>query len=170
MQRIRYFVHELPALVARPLSWLPPLLARIVVGWTFASTGWGKLGNLEQVIGFFAELGIPFPELQAPFVAFTELTCGLLLVAGLATRIAALPLIGTMVVAIATAQWASIDGAAALFGLVETLYIVLFAWLTVAGPGPVSLDALVERAFQPRESDPSPVLPSALRPTMPARS
>jgi putative oxidoreductase len=109
-------------------------------------TGWGKLNDLGPVIDFFRELGIPAPELQAPFVASVELGCGTLLLLGLATRIAALPLVGTMVVAIATAQWGNVESAGDLFGLVEFLYIVLFAWMAVEGPGPVSLDALIEGA------------------------
>jgi len=160
---IRHIVYSLPAGAASRILWLPPLLARIAVGWVFASTGWGKLHDLEQVIGFFAELGIPLPALQAPLVASTELICGLLLLAGLGTRIAALPLIGTMVVAIATAHWASVDSAAALLGLVETLYVVFLAWLSISGPGPVSLDAIFER-----EAD--SLATAAVRTPMPLRS
>ena len=52
-----------------------------------------------------------------------------------------------MIVAIATAQWPQVDSSAALLGLVETLYIVLFAWLAIAGPGPLSIDALGRRVF-----------------------
>jgi len=38
-----------PERVARPLSWLAPLFARIVVGWVFLWSGWGKLNDLPQV-------------------------------------------------------------------------------------------------------------------------
>lgn len=144
------------------LAWLPPTLARIAVGWVFVQTGWGKLHNLEQVVGFFTELGIPFPQLQAPFVATTELVCGALVLAGLMTRFAAVPLVATMVVAIATAQWPNLDSLAGLLGLVETLYIVLFVWLAVAGPGPLSLDGLVERMQGNRAyRAPKPIIASA---------
>lgn len=159
MELFRTYVLELPRSVAANFAWLAPTLARIVVGWAFVQTGLGKLGNLEQVVDFFRELGIPYPELQAPFVASTEFACGALLVAGLATRVAALPLIGTMVVAIATAQWANVDSAATLFGFVETLYIVLFAWIAIEGPGPISIDALLER----RSSNEEPFSASAAR-------
>jgi putative oxidoreductase len=151
------FLFALPARVGAAFAWLPPLLARVAVGWTFVLTGWGKLHDLDPVIEFFRELGIPYPELQAPFVASVELVCGALLVAGLFSRLAALPLIGTMVVAIATAQWENVDSFGALYGLVEFLYIVVFAWIATAGPGPVALDAFVERALSSPSEAPAAV-------------
>jgi putative oxidoreductase len=84
-------LHEWILSVSRRLAWLPPLLARVSVGLVFVTTGWGKLQNLDRVIEFFRSLGIPAPEYQAPFVAATELSCGLLLVLGLGTRFAAVP-------------------------------------------------------------------------------
>lgn len=155
MDRLFALVYDLPAAVAARLSWLPPTLARIAVGWVFLVTGWGKLHNLPRIIEFFTDLGIPFPQYQAPFVAATELVCGTLIVVGLFTRVAAVPLIGTMVVAIATAQWKEVENLAGFLGLVETLYIVLFAWIAIAGPGPLSLDALLQRAFATRRRTPS---------------
>lgn len=143
MKLISTLFYDLPAAVAARLSWLAPLLARIAVGWVFLMTGWGKLNSLDQVINFFRSLGIPYPELQAPFVAGVELVCGTMILVGLFTRVAALPLIGTMVVAIATAQWSNVSNLAGFLGLVETLYIVCFVWLAIAGPGAVSLDALI---------------------------
>jgi putative oxidoreductase len=144
MDLVRNLLFVLPSRVGAVLAWLPPLVARVAVGWTFMQTGWGKLHDLGSVIDFFRELGIPYPELQAPFVASVELGCGTLLLVGLFSRIAALPLIGTMVVAIATAQWENVDSFGALFGLSEFLYIVIFAWIAVAGPGAVAVDSLVE--------------------------
>lgn len=127
------------------LDWLPPLVARLTVGWVFVRSGWGKLHNLPQVIQFFTDLGIPAPNLQAPMVAGLELACGLLVLLGLLTRLAALPLIGTMVVALLTAQRAQIHGVGDLFGLVEFLYIALLLWLAQAGAGRFSLDTLLGR-------------------------
>lgn len=76
------------------------------------------------------------------------LVCGALLCIGLLSRIAALPLIGTMVVAITTAQWQNVDSFGALYGLSEFLYIVIFAWIAASGPGPVALDSVIERSLQ----------------------
>jgi putative oxidoreductase len=130
----------------RDFSWFPPSIARLVVGWVFVSSGWGKLHNLDGVVAFFRDLGIPAPELQAPFVAGTELVCGALLLAGLATRLAALPLVAVMGVALATALRDRIGGLSDLFGLSEFLYAVLLLGLVAVGAGPVSFDALWKRA------------------------
>jgi putative oxidoreductase len=138
-------LHERIVSIARNLAWLAPLVARVCVGLVFVSTGWGKLQHLDRVIEFFRSLGIPAPELQAPFVAATELTGGLLLILGLATRFAAVPLAITMVVAIRTALWSELEGAIDLFGRQEFLFIALLGWLAIAGAGAVSLDAIVAR-------------------------
>jgi putative oxidoreductase len=143
-------LRRLAVAVTDRLGFLPPLLARVAVGVVFAQTGWGKLHGLDQVVDFFRELGIPYPELQAPFVAGVELVGGVLLVVGLAARVAAVPLIGTMVVALATAIWPRADGVIEVLGSVEALYLILFAWIAVAGPGAVSVDGLVARAAQRR--------------------
>ncbi|HKA15576.1 MAG TPA: DoxX family protein [Myxococcota bacterium] len=135
-------LHRLICEITGRLAWLAPLVARVSVGLVFLSTGWGKLQHLDRVIELFRSLGIPAPELQAPFVAATELTCGLLLVLGLGTRIAAVPLAITMVVAIRTALWSELEGTIDLFGREEFLFIVLLGWLAISGAGSASLDAI----------------------------
>lgn len=137
--------------IEQVFAWLPASAARVVIGWVFLESGWGKLHNLEGVARFFAELGIPAPELQAPFVAATEFACGALLLAGLFTRVAALPLMGVMTVALVTALRERIAGLSDLFGLAEFCYVVLLTGLVVFGAGPLSLDALVSRRFALRE-------------------
>jgi putative oxidoreductase len=103
------------------------------------------------VIEFFGSLGIPHPELQAPFASATELVCGTLLLAGLFTRIASVPLIVTMVVAIVTAQRENVAALGDLFGLTEYLYIVLLLWLGISGGGPLSVAHLLVRRVERRE-------------------
>lgn len=129
--------------LAPQLGWLPLLAARLTVGWVFLQTGWGKLHNLEGVTEFFASLGIPAPELQAPLVAGIEFGGGILLLLGLATRFVALPLIGVMLVAIRTALWDDIGALSDLLGLAEFGYVVMLAGLVVFGAGAVSVDRLV---------------------------
>jgi len=146
MNRIATILYDWPVAVARRLEWLAPLVARITVGVVFAVTGWGKLHNLEKITDFFTELGIPYPQIQAPFASANEFVCGVLILIGLATRVASIPLIIVMLVAIRTAQWENIDSLSALLGTVEWAYIAIFAWLAIAGPGPVSLDYLIARA------------------------
>jgi len=135
------------------LDFVPPLVARFVVGFVFVNTGWGKLHNLDHLIQYFTELKIPFPQIQAPFVAGVEFVCGSLVLLGLATRVAAFPLIGTMVVAIATALWPDLEGLNDLLGRAEFLYIVLLVGLVVRGGGAVSIDALLAKRID--AADPS---------------
>ena len=141
--RIRRFM----LVAADRLSWLPPTLARVAIGVVFVGTGWGKLHNLEKITGFFAELGIPAPGFNAVLASCAELVCGALILVGLLTRLASLPLIVVMAVAILTAKRGEIGGLSDLLGFVETLYIALLAWLATAGPGRLSLDRLALRAL-----------------------
>jgi putative oxidoreductase len=126
-------------------GWLPPLFARLVVGWVFMWSGWAKLNNLPQMIQNFTEWGIPFPQVMTPFVSGVEFVGGLLLLLGLFTRLAATPLVIVMVVAIISAKLDQIDSLETLLGFEEVAYMALFGWLAVAGPGPVSLDWLLQR-------------------------
>lgn len=138
---------DLPERLAAPLAWLPPLFARIAVGWVFMWTGWAKLNNLPQMIQNFTEWGIPYPDVLTPFASGVEFIGGLLLILGLFTRIAASQLVVVMVVAIIAAKWDQIDSAETLLGFEEVLYMALFGWLTIAGPGPVSLDWLLQPRY-----------------------
>src|SRR5262245_48740202 len=131
------------------LEWLVRLVVRLSVGIEFFGSGLGKLGKLPGFIQFFRSLGIPFPEVQAPFVAGVELICGALIVVGLGTRPAALMLCGVMSVAIVTAAVPEKKITASWHGLLEFFYLpewcllLLLGWLLFAGPGRASLGALV---------------------------
>lgn len=132
----------------RRIEWAAPLLARFTVGVVFVESGWGKLHHLDKVIGFFQSLGIPAAEYQAPFVAGVELVAGALILIGLATRLAAIPLIGTMIVAIITAKKDDISGWTDIFGFSEFLYIVLLIWILLSGPGKVSADEQIKKRLK----------------------
>lgn len=85
----------------------PPaaVLIRLVVGLVFASEGAQKFLFAEaQGAGRFAKIGIPAPEVMGPFVGVVELGCGALVLAGLATRLAAVPLVIDMLVALASTK------------------------------------------------------------------
>ena len=69
------------------------LVARVTVGWVFLWSGWGKLNNLPIVIDNFVGWSIPFPKILAPFVSGVEYIGGILLLLGLFTRMAAVPLV-----------------------------------------------------------------------------
>lgn len=139
--------------VAAALAFAAPLLTRLTIGQAFYQTGRGKLANLDNVVGFFAGLGIPFPELNAAFVSRLEYYGGMLLVLGLLTRLVACGLAASMVVALMTADRESL--VAALSGSAETgltdvvpfVFLLFLSWLILYGPGPVSADALVWRRW-----------------------
>ncbi|HEX4440678.1 MAG TPA: DoxX family protein [Thermoanaerobaculia bacterium] len=138
--------------VSSALRWLPPTVARLTLGWVFLQSGWGKLHNLEKVTGFFGSMGIPAPQVLAPMTAFFEFACGILLLVGLATRVASLPIIAIMTVALATAKKGEIHELSDLFGQSEYLYICLALWLGAYGAGPISADAVVARKMDARET------------------
>src|ERR1043166_3526449 len=111
-------IRRLVRAIADRLQWAPPTLARFTVGWIFLWSGWGKLHDLDRVIEFSGSLGLPHPELRGPFASATELVCGALMLPGLFSRIASVPLVITMLVAIVTAQRDNVSALGDLFGLV----------------------------------------------------
>jgi putative oxidoreductase len=134
--------------IAAALAFVPPLLTRLVMGQAYYQTGAGKIESFANTVGFFGELGIPFPEANAFFVSRLEFWGGLLLVVGLGTRLVAGLLSSTMVVALATADRESFlealrgAGDSGLPDVVPFVYLMFLLWLVVFGPGWLSLDAL----------------------------
>src|ERR1700691_5749746 len=84
----------------------PPatILIRLAVGGVFFASGLIKFLYAHQGAGRFAKLGIPALELTASFVGVVEIVAGFLLVVGLATRLAAIPLFLNMLVASRTSK------------------------------------------------------------------
>jgi uncharacterized membrane protein YphA (DoxX/SURF4 family) len=91
-------------LQTRASGWV--ILIRLMVGLAvFFPEGIQKLIFPELLgAGRFTRIGIPFPELMGPFVGVVEIVCGALIIVGLLTRLAAIPLIITMVVAIVSTK------------------------------------------------------------------
>ena len=155
-RRLRERANALPA-DTRPLAgieatlrndaWLGPLLLRLVFGWFWLETGWAKLHNLEFFAGRFVEWGIPFPTLSATVSGATDLVGGALLIVGLGTRLAAIPMIINMLVALAVVVLPTITTFNEFVELDEVLYVCVLFWLLMAGPGKASLDHLVARRF-----------------------
>jgi len=76
-----------------------------MVGCVFLSEGLQKFLFAESLgVGRFIKIGIPAPEIMAPFVGGVEIVCGALVLAGLYTRLASVPLIINMLVAISTTK------------------------------------------------------------------
>jgi uncharacterized membrane protein YphA (DoxX/SURF4 family) len=119
---------------------------RLAVGAVFLSEGVQKfLFPSELGAGRFAKIGIPAPGVLAPFVGVVEIVCGLLILAGLLTRLAAVPLTIDMLVAISTTKipmllksgfWAAAHEARVDFAMLLGLLFLL-----AAGAGPLSADA-----------------------------
>jgi putative oxidoreductase len=136
-----------PQHVAQHLYWLAPLFTRLAVGWVFMWSGWGKLTNLPFVTENFAGWGIPVPGVTAPLTAGIEFIGGICLLLGLFTRIAAGALGVVMIVATLAVQWSEVDSLLTLAGLEETLFLALFLWLAIDGPGRLSLDRLMQERW-----------------------
>jgi putative oxidoreductase len=136
-----------PKKIASYFEWAGPLIARIVVGYTFMLTGWGKLTHLPMIIENFKSWGIPFPEFMTPFVASWEFFGGLGLILGLMTRICGGALAVVMIVAIISAKLADIDSLETLLGFEESTYFAVFTWLAISGGGKASIDYLIEKFY-----------------------
>lgn len=119
---------------------LVQLSTRLILGYIFLTSGWGKLNNLSQVIEFFTQLGIPAPQLQAPFIALLELIGGAGIMLGLGTQIFSFLLACTMFVALITAKKEDFTDLSSLVEIYEFGFMVLFAWLATVGGGALSLD------------------------------
>ena len=145
--------------VAAVLAFLPPLLTRLVMGQAFYFAGRGKLANPGGIVEFFTGLGIPFPGANAAFISRLEYYGGMLLIAGLATRVVAFLLSSTMVVALMTADKGDFLGALkgttekGLTDVVPFVFLMFLLWLVIFGPGIVSLDTLLRRWLLPKKAE-----------------
>ncbi len=87
-------------------SGLGPLFLRIYLVFPFYMAGSNKLAGIENTAAWFEHsLGLPFPLLMAYLAALTEYIGAILLAVGLATRLIAIPLIITMLVAAFAVHW-----------------------------------------------------------------
>ena len=122
------------------------VLIRILVGWVFVSEGVQKFLFPAQLgVGRFEKIGIPSPQVMAPFVGAVEIIFGTLLLIGLFTRLAAIPLLAVISVAIVTTKipmlakaglWSMLHEARTDFSMVLGLVFLL-----ITGAGVLSLDA-----------------------------
>ncbi len=135
------------------------ILIRVLVGWVFVSEGLQKFLFPDALgVGRFAKIGIPSPQFTAPFVGAVEIVCGLLLLAGLLTRLATVPLLIDIAVAIVSTKlpMLSAKGFWPMLHEARTDFSMLFGllFLALVGAGPWSVDALLRRrseeAAEPR--------------------
>jgi uncharacterized membrane protein YphA (DoxX/SURF4 family) len=136
------------------------LLVRLLVGGVFLSEGVQKFVYPDALgVGRFLKVGIPAASVMAPFVGVVEIVCGLLLIVGLVTRLAAIPLIIDMLVAVATTKVPILmkSGFWAMAHEARTDYAMLLGalFLLLVGAGRLSLDARIPRADRQRITDAS---------------
>jgi len=122
------------------------LVIRFLIGGVFLLEGIKKLLFADQWgAGRFARIGIPAPHILGPFVAVVEIVCGLLLLAGLLTRIASIFLIIDISVAIVSTKIPILlkNGFWPMEAEARTDYSVLMGlvFLLIVGAGTRSLDA-----------------------------
>ena len=125
------------------------LLIRSIWGHQIFAAGYGKFLALEKTAQFFATLGLP--PLYAPLVAATELVCGALLLVGLASRLAAIPLIITMIAALALghthvfSDFQFIMDPSILVTQAPFPFLIASLIVFIFGPGKFSLDGWIKR-------------------------
>lgn len=139
------------------------LIIRLYFGYKLVLSGWGKLANPDETTAYFRDLDIPLPELNVVMAGLSELLGGLFLALGLASRVATLPVIGTMVVAYLTAhkeQWEALfTNTPVFFKAPPFAYLFTAVMVLVCGPGRFSADYLIGRLTD--WSKPTPAAPAA---------
>ena len=152
------------------------LVIRLMAGGVFLSEGLLKFAFANQGIGRFTKLGMPMPGLLAPAIALLEIGGGTLLITGLGTRLLSAPFIIEMMVAILSTKVSLFFGTSPLpkppappfTGWWAVLHesrsdyaqLLCCVFLLVSGPGPWSLDAVLQRRRGARQA-------SASRPNSP---
>jgi uncharacterized membrane protein YphA (DoxX/SURF4 family) len=131
---------------SRPDGLAGTIFVRLGVGVVFLLEGIKKfLVPADWGIGRFTKIGIPHPGVMAPFVGAVEIVCGALLVIGLATRLAAIPLLIDITVAILATKLPILlaKGFWPMEAEARTDWAMLMGllFLVVAGSGRWSLDA-----------------------------
>ena len=121
-------------------------MLRVIVGLVFFAHGYQKLFTygINGVAGSFAQIGIPAPHLSAFLATFAELFGGAALLLGLFTRLAAIPVAITMVVAILNVHLKGGFFAPAGVEYPLTLLVANLALIT-AGGGAFAIDNLISR-------------------------
>jgi uncharacterized membrane protein YphA (DoxX/SURF4 family) len=151
---------RIPAFVVASRAPAATILIRLIVGGVFLSEGIQKFLFADALgVGRFAKIGIPMPEVTAPFVGVFEIGCGTLLLLGFLTRLAAIPMIVNMCVAIASTKVPILLGHAYWIFSLPTLKSYGFwsmvheartdfsmllgsLFLLLVGAGPLAVDAL----------------------------
>jgi len=139
---------------------IPVLLIRLLVGWVFLVEGILKYLWIDDLgVGRFISIGIPVPHFSAPFVGLVEIVCGALVIVGLFTRLAAIPLLTDISVAILSTKvpillghgyWHFTLPTLKHYGLLSMLHeartdismVLGLIFILIVGAGALSIDAV----------------------------
>jgi uncharacterized membrane protein YphA (DoxX/SURF4 family) len=126
------------------------VLIRLMVGAVFVSEGIQKFLYPGQIgSGRFAKIGLPSPDILGPFVGSVEIMAGAFVLLGVGTRLAAIPLIVIMCVALATTKWPILRDrgfwAAAHEARTDWSMLLGSLFLLIQGGGLWSLDARLSK-------------------------
>jgi uncharacterized membrane protein YphA (DoxX/SURF4 family) len=122
------------------------LLIRLMVGGVFLSEGIQKFLFPDQLgAGRFLKIGLPLPDVLGPFVGAFEIVCGGLVLLGLVTRLAVIPLLAIMAVALARTKWPMLADQGFWYMAHESRtdwsMTLGSLYLLIAGAGPWSVDS-----------------------------
>lgn len=132
--------------VARTSAPAATVLIRVMVGAVFLSEGIQKFLFPDQLgAGRFLKVGLPMPDVLGPFVGTFEIACGSLVLLGLLTRFAVVPLLAIMAVALTTTKWPMLAQQGLWYMAHESrtdwAMTLGSLYLLIVGAGPLSLDA-----------------------------
>ena len=135
------------------------ILIRILVGWVFVSEGIQKfLFPAALGAGRFEQIGVPLPQFTAPFVGFVEIICGVLVIVGLFTRLAAIPLLAVILTAISMTKVPELfrPGQSPWYMLhdarTDISMLLGLVFLLIVGAGGISIDGVRRGISNFRES------------------
>ena len=152
------------------MSSMPAALIRLLVGWVFLVEGILKYLWIDDLgVGRFVSIGVPAPHFTAPFVGLVEMVCGALVIVGLLTRLAAIPLLIDISVAILSTKvpillghgyWRFSLPKLKHYGLLSMLHeartdismVLGLIFILVVGAGALSVDAVRRASFGGRET------------------
>lgn len=117
------------------------LVLRLGAGILMANHGYSKLDRYDEMSGQFTSFIGLSPAITLGLVIFAELVCALLVVIGLFTRFACIPLIITCTYALAKAhQWDAFGK-----GELAALFLIAFVTILFTGPGKASVDSMISK-------------------------
>lgn len=152
MKSLMGMIDKLYALFLKAMNSLQSpflLLIRVYWGWLLLQSGIGKIRNIDKVVSYFTDLGIPAPSFNAHFNAGLETVGGILLILGLGSRIISVPLLINMIVAYITADkeaWTSFfsENSNKFFAADPFPFLLVSLLILIFGPGYASVDTIIK--------------------------